>query len=238
MEHLLEEIEQYFSDSHRCLALSGSGGKTTAMVKLANHYAEKGMRVLLSTTTKLMLPKDREYGCDTYFLDDRILSYHPVKGERVFYAHVTHKAVAPPLENLERLLDIYDVVLLEADGAMNRGLKLHEDRDPVIPSFVSGTIAMVALSLVGKPFGENCFGSEHYLKEFSEETITLATYRKLFEHKEGILKRVQGKTLALCNQSRQEDIDEYRSLALSVSFSSPIWFGDIRTNQLIYRKPS
>jgi len=238
MEYLLDELALYFSDSHRCIALSGSGGKTTAMVTLAKHYATRGKRVLISTTTKLLLPKDREYGCDTYFLDDRALSYHPSKGERVFYAHEKHKAVAPPLESLERLVDRYDVVLLEADGAMSKGLKLHEDRDPVIPPFVSGTIAMVALNLIGKPFGENCLGSGLYPHEFSEKTITLATYRKLLEHKDGILKRVQGKTLVLCNQGRHEQTDRYRSLARSVSLSHPIWFGDIRTNQLIYRNPS
>lgn len=238
MEQLLEELALYFSDCPRCLALTGSGGKTTAMVKLAEHYAQRGMRVLLSTTTKLLLPKDREYECDTYFLDDRALSYHPSKGERVFYTHVTHKSVAPPLENLETLLERYDVVLLEADGAMGLGLKLHQARDPVVPPFVTGTLALLSLSLLGKPFEKNCYGSEHYLEEFPEETVTLATYKKLLEHKEGILKRVQGKSLVLGNQCSEMKIGLYRSLATSVSLAYPIWFGDIRTNQLIYRNPS
>jgi len=238
MKYLLEELELYFADSPHCLALTGSGGKTTAMVKLAEQYAEKGLRVLVSTTTKLLLPKDQEYGCDTYFLDDRALSYHPAKGERVFYTHVTHKAVAPPLENIEALLDRYDVVLLEADGSMNLGLKLHERRDPVVPSFVTGTLALVSLALLGKPFIENCYGAEHYQKDFPEEFVSLATYSKLLEHKEGILKRVQGKSLVLCNQSREEDIALYRSLFSSASQTYPIWFGDLETNQLIYRNPS
>ena len=238
MEHLLEELELYFADPPHCLALTGSGGKTTCMVKLAEHYAEKGLRVLVSTTTKLLLPKDREYGCDTYFLDDRALSYHPAKGERVFYTHVTYKSVAPPLKNIEALLDRYDVVLLEADGSRNLGLKLHEQQDPVVPSFVTGTLALVSMSLLGEPFAENCFGSVHYLTEFPEKLVNLATYRKLLEHKEGILKRVQGKSLVLCNQSRKGDIDLYRDLSFSVSQSYPIWFGDLKTNQLIYRNPS
>ncbi len=238
MEHLLEELELYFSDSERCLALTGSGGKTTAMVKLAKQYAEKDLRVLVSTTTKLLLPKDREYGCDTYFLDDRALSYHPAKGERVFYTHVTYKCVAPPLKNLEALLDRYDVILLEADGSMEKGLKLHQQRDPVVPSFVTGTLALVSINLLGKPFRENCFGSELYLQDFPEELITLPTYSKLLKHKEGILKRVQGTSLVLCNQSREEDIDLYRSLSSSASQPYPIWFGDLQTDQLIYRNPS
>ena len=87
MEHLLEEIQLYFSDSSRCLALTGSGGKTTSMILLARHYAEEGKRVLVSTTTKLQLPKEREYGCDTYFLNDTVLSHHPAQGE-IGRAHV------------------------------------------------------------------------------------------------------------------------------------------------------
>jgi len=238
MEHLLEELALYFAESSHCLALTGSGGKTTAMVKLAKQYARQGMRVLVSTTTKLWLPKDQEYGCDTYFLDDRALSYHPAQGERVFYTHREHKCVAPPLENLEALLDRYDVVLLEADGSMNLGLKLHEERDPVIPSFVTGTLALVSMNLLGKPFSENCFGSEHYTQDFPEEIITVATYRKLLEHTQGILKRVQGTSLVLCNQSREEDIGLYRNLSCPTSQPYPIWFGDLHTDQLIYRNPS
>ena len=238
MEHLLEELELYFSEIPLCLALTGSGGKTTAMVKLAKQYASQGMRVLVSTTTKLLLPKDQEYECDTYFLDDRALSYHPAKGERVFYTHREHKCVAPPLENLKALLGRYDVVLLEADGSMGKGLKLHEQRDPVVPLFVTATLALVSMNLLGKPFIENCYGSEHYMKEFPETTITLATYSKLLEHTQGILKRVQGKSLVLCNQSREEEINLYRTLISSASPTYPIWFGDLTANQLIYRNPS
>ena len=235
MEHLLEEIQLYFSDSSRCLALTGSGGKTTSMILLARHYAEKGKRVLVSTTTKLQLPKERDYGCDTYFLNDTVLSHHPAQGERVFYSHLAHKAVAPPLEHLQALLDRYDVMLLEADGAMNLGLKIHEERDPVVPSFVTGTLAIVSMGLLGKPFKENCLGSERYPLEFAEKRVCLDTYRKLLAHKQGILKRARGKSLILCNQSRFEDIEEYRKLSGSSSFSRPIWFGDMQTNHLIYR---
>lgn len=238
MEHLLEELALYFATSHRCLALTGSGGKTTAMVRLANHYAEKGKRVLMSTTTKLLLPQDRAYGCDTYFLDDKALSYHPSGGERVFYSHVAHKCIAPPLENLERLVDRYDVMLLEADGAMNLGLKLHQERDPVVPSFVTGTLALFSLAPMGKLFRENCYGSEHYSKEFPEETVTLALYKKLLEHTEGVLKRAQGRTLVLGNRGKEEETELYCSLSSSLSLPYPLWFGDIQTNHLIYRNPS
>ncbi len=235
MEHLLEELGLYFAPSQRCLAITGSGGKTTAMIRLAQHYAEKNLRVLFSTTTKLLLPKDREYGCDTYFLDDRALSYHPAQGERVFYAHVTHKAVSPPLANIQALLGRYDVVLLEADGAMNKPLKLHQERDPVVPPFVTGTLALVTMGLVGKPFDEHCFGAEQYKEDFPEAFITLATYTKLFEHKQGIAKRMQGRRLILGNQSNREDVEQYRTITSSVSHPYPIWFGDLRTNQLIHR---
>ena len=238
MEHLLEELGLYFSTAKHCLALTGSGGKTTAMIQLAEHYARQDLRVLVSTTTKLLLPKDQEYGCDTYFLDDRALTHHPVKGERVFYSHRKHKCVAPPLKNLEALLDRYDVMLLEADGSMNLGLKLHEGRDPVVPPFVTGTLGLVSMGLLGEPFEKNCFGSELYKRDFPEEVVTLALYGKLLTHTEGILKRMQGKSLVLCNQSREEDVELYKNLATSVLLSHPIWFGSLMTNQLIYRNPS
>ncbi|MDT4762748.1 selenium cofactor biosynthesis protein YqeC [Sphaerochaeta sp. PS] len=239
MDNLLEELQTYLSSSQRCITLTGSGGKTTCMIALAKAYAHKDNRVLVSTTTKLVGPDKQEYGCDTYFFDERVLSYHPSRGERVFYTHLAQKAVAPPLENLEALLDRYDVVVLEGDGSMNLGLKLHVERDPVVPSFTTATICLASFSLLGEPFRKNCFGSEHYTDAFPDSLVTLETYERLLHHGQGILKSAQGKTVVLFNQCREEDLQQCKKLSLMdlPSQQYALWFGSLKANKLIYRKP-
>ena len=236
MAKLLEEIHTYFAGNEHCIAITGSGGKTTALISLAKLYAENQKRVLISTTTKLLLPNDQEYGCDTYFFNETILSHRPSKGERVFYSHIDKKAVAPPLHTIGKLLDLYDVVLLEADGSRHLGLKLHEERDPVVPVFTTATLAIVSFSLLGKPFKENCFGSESYPLDFPETKVDLYTYTKLITHPQGITKGMKGKSLILCNQAEDQDIASFEALSDQKQSIYPLWFGSLTNNQLIYRK--
>lgn len=197
MTGLIERIATYFEPYSHCLCITGSGGKTTLLIALAREYAQRGKRVLISTTTKLESPHTRDYGCDSVFLDNSILTYQPVQGERVFYAHpYQQKACAPPQSELELLLQSYDVMLLEADGARRMMLKMHGERDPVIPAFASATIAVVGLSAWGKPMCEVCFGWKGEDQMFDQSVL-----ETLLHHPQGILKGATGPTLILLNQA-------------------------------------
>ncbi len=134
MKSLFASIVHHIGEAKRCIAIVGSGGKTSLMIGLANEYAKRGERVLLSTTTKLQKPENRAYDCHRYFHDDAILEtvHHP--GEKIFYAlDGEEKALAPPIDRLALLAERFSVSLLEADGARGMDLKLHSERDPVIP---------------------------------------------------------------------------------------------------------
>ncbi len=206
------------------------------MIALAGEYAKQGKSVLLSTTTKLMLPKDKQYSCDSYFHDASIFSHKPKPGERVFFYHEGIKAIAPPLEQLERLLPLYDVVLLEADGSRQLGLKLHTERDPVVPSFVTATVVLASFATLGKSFKDNCFGCELFFEDFPEKDVELETFRKLLLHKQGMLKKITQSGLVLFNQVNDSQIEDCKALAKTVSIPLPLFFGSLQTNTLYYRK--
>lgn len=155
------------------------------MIQLAEAYAAAQKRVLVSTTTKVLYPEDRDYHCDRYFWDKEVFSYPCKKGERVFYAkRGPIKAEAPPLEDLERLKEYYDVILLEADGARGMGLKLHTERDPVVPDFTTATLAIASFSVFGNLLSEHCFGCE----TLPDRLIDEKTYSLLLTHPEGYRK--------------------------------------------------
>lgn len=170
-----------------------------------------------------------------HLLDARALTYHPTKSERVFYAHHNQKAVSPPLENLAALLSRYDKILLEAVGSHCLALKIRESRDSVDPPFVQGTIALFSMSALGKPCKEVCYGFEYYREGFPKELVSLATYRKLLKHPQGILKRVRGTTLILANQARHSETSLYQELVTTCSLPIPLWFCDLHTHTLLYR---
>lgn len=232
MATLLGALCAYIDDAYRCISITGSGGKTTAMIELAGYYARQGKRVLVSTTTKLELPAHRAYGCDTYFTDDRILGYRAERAERVFYAGVqAEKAIAPPLAHLRALMKTYDVLLLEADGARHMPLKLHTDFDPVVVDFTTTTLIVVGMSGWGQALGECCFGWNRDEQGVADDEA----YLTLLHHERGFLKGAVGKTLILCNQA--ENTSEKTMHTLSGSLNTiPMFFGSLQTNTLFFRK--
>lgn len=198
MPALLPALKTLFSHSETCICITGSGGKTTALIGLARLFALEGKRVLVSTTTKLQLPSQRAYGCDRYFFDDEVLTYAPHQGERVFYAlKGEEKALSPDVKTLHQLAEHYDVLLLEADGARGCELKLHTERDPVIPSFSTATLAIASVGALGKPLSKACFGWD----EGDDQPVTAETLSFLLSHPQGICKGMQGTAVVLLNQA-------------------------------------
>ncbi len=228
MATLLQSLCASITDASECISITGSGGKTTALILLAQHYAHQGKRVLVSTTTKLEPPKHRAYGCDTYFFDSTIFSYSPKPGERVFYAlQGAGKALAPPLQDLYTLKQSYDVLLLEADGARHKPLKLHNEFDPVVPDFTTATLAVMGMSGWGRKMGECCFGWE----ETDTAKADDAAFTLLLHHQQGVLKHATGKTVVLCNQAENTSMKTMQAIASSLK-SIPLYFGSLQTNTL------
>ena len=232
MLEVFQSIISYLEGNERCICITGSGGKTTALIGLAKAYAELGRKVLVSTTTKLEPPEARDYGCTHYFDDVEAVLHHTSKAsEQVFFAlKGDKKALAPPLSVLSRLLDSYDVLLLEADGAGQKGLKLHTDRDPVVPAFTTATLAVLSFSLFGRSLKDVCFGAE----QLADTSVDLETYAMLLSHKEGVMKRMKGKSLILCNQAEHSS-ESMRKALLSCFPTLPIWFCSLSSNLLIQR---
>jgi xanthine dehydrogenase accessory factor len=50
---------------------------------------------------------------------------------------------------------VYDFILVEADGAAGRPLKIHRDWEPVIPSRATHVVYMVGADAVGRPVSDN-----------------------------------------------------------------------------------
>ena len=158
---LYKNLSEKAAKQKSLISLTGGGGKTTLMVGLASYLRDEGKRVLMTTTTKIMSPSFHDYKADVIFSNDDVMDYFPEGPCSVLYAlgdEQTNKWHCPPIENLNTLRDRYDVIINEADGSKRLPLKVHTQRDPVVPDFTTYTISVMGLWGIGKKACDVAFG--------------------------------------------------------------------------------
>ncbi|MCL2616062.1 MAG: selenium cofactor biosynthesis protein YqeC [Defluviitaleaceae bacterium] len=192
------------------VSIVGAGGKTSLMFALAKALRGIGMRVLVATTTKIHIPREGLYdhiliGGDA----EKVLNFDK-QGICVIGASINHrgKLTAFEPETLLRFSVAFDVTLLEADGARERLLKGWADHEPAVLPYSSKTIAVLNLSMLGKPpsptyihrlplFLALCELGEH-------EPITHAALRKLVVKPSGIFKGAAGERILYINRANND----------------------------------
>lgn len=131
-----------------CIAIIGSGGKTTAMLTLAK--ACQSQRVLVTTTTHIYP-----------MTESRELLVNP-DPEQLQAALSRHGIVCAGMAAKEGKLsglpeDLFsqgrswaDLTLCEADGSRQHPLKLHKEGEPVIPAGCDLCLIVLGLSALGQ----------------------------------------------------------------------------------------
>lgn len=194
---LYEVLYKASSRENAFISMTGGGGKTTLMECFASYLRNVGKKVLITTTTRIRSPYLHDYHADIVFGDDSVLSHVPDGPCVVAYAtenRDTGKWSCPPLENLDVLRMRYDIVLCEADGSRGLPLKIHTQRDPVVPPFCSYTISVMGLWGVGRRARYVCFGDD------SEAVVDASYLNDYIRDPEGLLKgSIQGNRALVFN---------------------------------------
>lgn len=159
------DIKQALSLGNKgVVSIVGAGGKTTLMYTLANQLVSAGKRVLTTTTTKIFKPTPEE--CPLTILskrsDEIIEKAHLLMQDN---PHITLGAEYEPLSG--KLIgvypdvladiqesDLFDYIIIEADGAARKSLKACSFNEPVVPEFTDCLVSMAGLDVVGKPLAE------------------------------------------------------------------------------------
>ena len=210
-------MQLYEALDFRCgemAALIGAGGKTTTMFRLSQELRAEGKKILVTTTTKIFKP--RKPHVDRLFLVDDIDSFARVCAD-----------VAPPVVlgagtgvgQDEKLLGLpgawlnrlnesqtLDAILVEADGAASRLLKVPGDDEPVIPARSQLTIWLMALGVLGKSLDakwiHRCERAMTLLSQPEGTIITEDHIIELVKHSSGCWKGIPetSRKIALINQ--------------------------------------
>jgi len=143
------------------VAVAGAGGKTTLVYRLAAEAREAGLRVLVTTTTHMGTLPEATTG-------PVIVEDEPDPGPRLDAALreagratlLGRRLRADKLEGVrpqrvDELAGRADLVLVEADGARGRSLKVPAPHEPVVPRSTTVLMVVAALDVLGQPLDES-----------------------------------------------------------------------------------
>ncbi len=142
------------------ISIVGAGGKTTTMYTLASELAQRGKRVITTTTTNIFFPQKGE--TDTLIVSpetSRLLKMINASWKQ--YQRITI-AASPigagklaglqPDQPYELLMKSgADVVIVEADGARHHMIKAPAEHEPVVPPQTNVALLMMSAEAINRP---------------------------------------------------------------------------------------
>jgi len=139
----------------------GAGGKTTLVYRMASEARASGLTVLVTTTTHMGTLAEEVTG--PVLIDDGSPAALIALGEALAEAGratLLGRRVRPDkLEGIaparvDVLAALADLVLVEADGARGRSLKVPAPHEPVIPGSTTLVVVVCAMDVLGQPLDE------------------------------------------------------------------------------------
>lgn len=140
------------------VALVGAGGKTAAMYALGDEAVKRGLKVVLTTTTRIYFPGDRKQGQVVLEEGPGIIG-RVREALRDFQLVVAGAGPGPggKVRGVEKdlagsfLEAGADMVVVEADGAAGRPFKAPRNWEPVLPPAATLVIPVVGVDCLGRP---------------------------------------------------------------------------------------
>lgn len=159
-------------DCHRMVALVGGGGKTTSLYALAHEARQTGKTVIITTSTHMM-PHPALFLTDT--TEPAALRALLEQYGVVTVGDLARENKMTGAGDLSACKAEADVVLVEADGARLRPLKVPAGHEPVIPPEADAVVAVCGMDCLGGAIEMVCHRPEQVaelLGKSVEEAIT------------------------------------------------------------------
>lgn len=199
------------------IAIVGAGGKTSTMYALGKYFAERGARVVLTTTTKVFEPEADQ--ARYVFYSDGLENNMTRAGRVTFLGKCCGEngkvTGFEPFEAESWNSDYYDVLVYEADGAKRKPIKAPREDEPRILRETSHVIGVVGLDALGLPASDLVV---HRLEQFTDvtgcdegKTITSEHVKKLVLSDAGLFKDTPMSARKILLLTKMDD--EKRSLS-------------------------
>lgn len=194
------------------IAFVGGGGKSTGINLLAQEFKSIGKKVLVTTTTMMFYPEHKDN--DKFILGDWPEEYLAKEGTITLFAKtmLDEKIKGPDPKEIEEIYNknIFDIILIEADGAKRKPITAPGVHEPVVPDFARVTIGVIGLDSIGKDLDEENTHRPELLKEiFNVERphkIEPRDIIELIKSKNGLFKDSRGRKIVFLNKADDDEL--------------------------------
>ena len=191
------------------VSLVGGGGKTTTINTLAREFKELDKKVLVATSTGIFYPEKCQY--DNVFIKELPLEFQPSKGSITYYAQFYDglKLKTGDIHLIDEIIqrEIFDIVLIEADGSKTMPIKAPALHEPVISKYTNITIGLIGMDSLGVNIDENNVHRPELLRNIvNKNIIDSEAIFKLVIHNDGLFKNSSGKKILILNKAHSEEI--------------------------------
>ena len=235
------------------ITIVGAGGKTTTMYTLASELAQRGKRVITTTTTQIFYPEPGETDALIVAADTPIL----LQNIRAAWQHQQRITVAGTFLRTDKLAGLQleqpyellmksgaDAVIVEADGARHRMIKAPAEHEPVIPLQTNVALLMISAEAFNQPLSDRIAHRPEQVATVTGinvgDLLSPAVIARLITSEQGALKHIP-KTASVyllithASVFHKETIRELASLVLSssrltgvLSSEQPgVWFANV-----------
>jgi probable selenium-dependent hydroxylase accessory protein YqeC len=233
------------------ISLVGAGGKTALMFRLARELSKEGGRVLTTTTTKIFVPTHKQSSIMVISESADTIVHHARKLLRKHH-HISAGSRLLPLKNKLQGLQpetidalwqsgVFRWIIVEADGAAGRPLKMPAVHEPVVPQSTRWLIGVVGLSAVGKPLIDKWAFRPKLIARITGQaagaTITEEVVAAVMTDDTGILKNSPPGAMrfAFLNQADSEErLDIGRRIARILGRSEKSGLTKVLIGQMLY----
>ena len=185
------------------ITIVGAGGKTTTMYTLASELAQRGKRIIITTTTQIFYPEPGETDALIVAADTPIL----LQNIRAAWQHQQRITVAGTFLRTDKLAGLQpeqpyellmksgaDAVIVEADGARHRMIKAPAEHEPVIPLQTNVALLMISAEAFNQPLSaEIAHRPEHIARVTGisqGDILSPAVIARLITSEQGALKHI------------------------------------------------
>lgn len=196
----------------------GAGGKTSLITYLTKAYSSTN-KVLLTTTTKIYLPKKSDY--NNKIMSTNLSHTFIKEGVTLYgqYINNENKVIGVSFKDLDIIIKNFDYSFIEGDGSKHKKLKGWNEYEPLVYPKTTKNIGVLDISSYGMCINDrNIHRLDQFLKICGEHNgkIDLENLKNVVLNKNGLFKNSVGEKILFINKVESKEKEELTLKLISI----------------------